>query len=253
MTPLLEVVALSRAFGAFRVTDDVSFSVAAGERLALIGPNGAGKTTLVDLISGVLAPSGGRLHFDGRDITRLGVADRVGRGIVRTFQTSRVFRTLSVIGNVEAATLRQQGRSKALYLGATSRRSIRDTALQVLESLGLADLKDRDAAALAYGDQRLLDLAIALALRPRLLLLDEPAAGVPHDQSGRILEALAGLRSDLAVLMIDHDMDLVHRFADRVLVLAQGRLIFRGLSGDLGRDAEVRRVYLGQNDARSAS
>lgn len=245
MTARLEARSVSRAFGGLQVTRDVSFGLAAGDRVALIGPNGAGKTTLVNLISGGIPPSAGHFFMDGADITRLSVPARVGRGLVRTFQTTRLFPNLTVADNIALAILQRQGLTVRLFSRAADRPEVRAEWQALLVELGLDHLAGRQVAELAYGQQRLIDLAIGLALKPRVLLLDEPAAGVPHDQAAKILAAIERLPADIAVLMIEHDMDLVFRFARRVLVLAGGRLIFEGSPREVTADQEVRRAYLG--------
>jgi branched-chain amino acid transport system ATP-binding protein len=251
MTDLLELNKVSRAFGGLRVNQDISFKLAAGDRVALIGPNGAGKTTLVNVISGGLPPTGGTLCLEGDDITRLGIPDRVRRGLVRTFQVTRLFATLTAAENVALAVMQRKGITRRFFSAATSAPEVREEWEKLLGTLGIAHLARITVSQLAYGQQRLLELAIGLALNPKVLLLDEPAAGVPHDEAPKILEAIERLPADIAVLMIEHDMDLVFRFAKRVLVLANGRLIFEGTPQAVTSDPEVRRAYLGSYaDAR---
>ncbi|MBC7575769.1 MAG: ABC transporter ATP-binding protein [Tardiphaga sp.] len=251
MTVLLEARHVSLAFGGLKVTNDVSFSLGAGDRVALIGPNGAGKTTLVNLITGDLAPSAGRFLMGDDDITDLGIPERVRRGLVRTFQTTRLFQNLTVADNVALAIMQRRRISKRFFSSATELPDVRVEWCEILASLGLDRLAYRQVIELAYGQQRLIELAIAVALRPRVLLLDEPAAGVPHDEAPKILEAINQLPADIAVLMIEHDMDLVFKFASRVLVLAAGRLIFEGSPAEVTADPGVRRAYLGSYaDAR---
>jgi branched-chain amino acid transport system ATP-binding protein len=243
--PLLELQNVSRAFGGLRVNSEVSFTLAEGERVALIGPNGAGKTTLVNVITGDLAPSEGRVVFDGQDITDLTIPARVRAGLVRTFQITRLFTGLTVAENVGLAVMQRRGMTWRLFANATFTPGVREEWSRILDLLGIAHLAARPVTELAYGQQRLLDLAIGLALNPKVLILDEPAAGVPHDEAPKILEAIDRLPREIAVLMIEHDMDLVFKFARRVLVLANGRLIFEGDAGAVTRDEEVRRAYLG--------
>ena len=245
MTNLLELHGLSRAFGGLVVNREVSFNLARGDRVALIGPNGAGKTTLVNVISGDLPPTGGRIAFDGEDITRLAVAARVRRGLVRTFQITRLFTSLTAAENVALAIMQRKGMTRRFFSAAADAPAVRSEWQDLLAALGIGDLASLPVSKLAYGQQRLLELAIGLALHPKVLLLDEPAAGVPHDEAPRILEAIDRLPPDIAVLMIEHDMDLVFRFAKRVLVLANGRLIFEGTPATVTSDDEVRRAYLG--------
>jgi branched-chain amino acid transport system ATP-binding protein len=251
--PLLEARAVSRAFGGLRVTRDVSFALGRGDRVALIGPNGAGKTTLVNLITGALAPSDGHFFMGGDDITAFGIPARVERGLVRTFQVTRLFSSLTVADNVALAIMQRRRITRRFFSNATERPDVRAEWRDILGRLGLDHLAYRRVVELAYGQQRLIELAIGLALQPKVLLLDEPAAGVPHDQAPKILEAIAQLPPDIAVMMIEHDMDLVFSFARRVLVLADGKLIFEGSPADVTADHEVRRAYLGSYaDARRA-
>lgn len=245
MTNLLELHGLSKSFGGLHVTRDVSFRLASGDRVALIGPNGAGKSTLVNLISGDLAPSSGHIAFAGEDITRLAIAQRARRGLVRTFQITRLFSSLTVAENVALAIMQRKRMTRRFLSVAADAPDVRKEWQDLLRTLGIADLAHLPVSELAYGQQRLLDMAIGLALKPKVLLLDEPAAGVPHDEAPKILQAIDRLPADIAVLMIEHDMDLVFRFAKRVLVLANGRLIFEGTPEAVTGDAEVRRAYLG--------
>jgi branched-chain amino acid transport system ATP-binding protein len=253
MTALLEARGVSRAFGGLHVTNNVSFALQPGDRVALIGPNGAGKTTLVNLITGDIAPSAGQFLMSGDDITGDSIPQRVRRGLVRTFQTTRLFQTLTVADNVALAIMQRRGITRRFFSRATERPDVRAEWSDILARLGLDALAYRRVSELAYGQQRLIELAIGIALRPKVLLLDEPAAGVPHDEAPKILDAINALPADIAVLMIEHDMDLVFKFASRVLVLAAGRLIFEGSPTDVTADHEVRRAYLGSYaDARRA-
>lgn len=245
MSDLLRVEGISKSFGGIAVTRDVSMTLAPGARVALIGPNGAGKTTFVNLVTGALAPSRGRVVLGGEDVTRSGVAERVRRGLVRTFQVSRLFRELTVIDNVALAVLQRRGRSGDLFSDARRDTLVETEAIEILQTLRISSLAFRRVGEIAYGQQRLLELAIALALRPKVLLLDEPAAGVPQDQSSLIIEAMERLPPDIAVMMIEHDMDLVFRFARNVVVLAAGELIFEGPPAAVAADARVREAYLG--------
>jgi len=251
MSDLLEARHISFSFGGLHVTRDVSFKLAAGDRVALIGPNGAGKTTLVNLITGDIAPTEGRFLMAGEDVTTLSIPQRVRRGLVRSFQTTRLFANLTVADNVALAIMQRRGLTRRLLSRATDRPEVKAEWSEILGHLGLLDLASRKVVELAYGQQRLMELAIGLALRPKVLLLDEPAAGVPHDETPRILEAINRLPPDIAVLMIEHDMDLVFKFARRVMVLAAGRLIFEGSAAQVTADHAVRRAYLGSYaDAR---
>jgi branched-chain amino acid transport system ATP-binding protein len=254
MTDLLEVRGVSRSFGGLQVTAEVSFRLAPGDRVALIGPNGAGKTTLVNLITGDIQPSAGQILMGGEDITGVNVPERVRRGLVRTFQTTRLFTHLTVADNVALAVMQRRRITRRLLSKATELPEVRAEWSEILERLGLGHLAYRKVVELAYGQQRLIELAIGIALKPKVLLLDEPAAGVPHDEAPKILDAIQQLPPGMAVLMIEHDMDLVFAFAARVLVLAAGRLIFEGSPKDVTADHEVRRAYLGSYaDARRAT
>jgi branched-chain amino acid transport system ATP-binding protein len=254
MTLRLGLRGISKSFGGLHVNRDISFDLAKGDRVALIGPNGAGKTTLVNVISGDLAPTEGRIVFDGEDITGLSIAHRAHRGLIRTFQITRLFSTLTAMENVALAVMQRRGMTRRFLSVAGSPLDVRDECQQLLETLGIGHLAKFRVSELAYGQQRLLEMAIAVALKPKVLLLDEPAAGVPHDEAPKILEAIERLPPDIAVLMIEHDMDLVFRFAKRVLVLANGQLIFEGTPAAVTADEEVRRAYLGSYaDARRSA
>jgi branched-chain amino acid transport system ATP-binding protein len=254
MSALLELHSVSKAFGGLRVTNDVTVTLAGGDRVALIGPNGAGKTTLVNLITGQLSPDAGRIVLAGRDVTRATVEARVQQGLVRTFQITRLFSSLTALENVTLAVLQHRRHTRKWLTPVAKMTKDVEAAQRLLDSVGIGELGARPVTALAYGHQRLLELAVALALEPKVLLLDEPAAGVPHDEAPRILEAIARLPKDIAVLMIEHDMDLVFRFAQRVLVLANGEVIFQGTPAEVAGDAFVRRAYLGSYaDARRQS
>ena len=254
MTELLQLKAITKSFGGLRVSYDISFNLRDGDRVALIGPNGAGKTTLVNIISGDLTPSSGTIFLNGEDVTHLSIPGRVGAGLVRTFQVTRLFSSLTVAQNVAIAVMQKRGLTKRLFSNPMNDPDVRREWEEILGLLGIAHLAELQVANLAYGQQRLLDLAIGLALEPKVLLLDEPAAGVPSDESPKIIEAINRLPPHIAVLMIEHDMDLVFRFAQRVLVLANGRLIFEGTPAEVTGNPEVRRAYLGKyEDVRRAS
>lgn len=254
MTALLDIRGLAKRFGGLTVTDGVDLSLAPGARTALIGPNGAGKTTLINLVTGQLRPDAGTVTLAGRDVTRTPTAERVRAGLVRSFQVTRLFPDLSAREHLALTILQREGRAGRM-LGHYER--MPEVAAEIdahLERLRLAEIGRRPVAEIAYGQQRLLELAIALALKPKVLLLDEPAAGVPQGETRLIEEALAQLPADLAVLMIDHDMDLVFRFAREVVVLAAGRVIFTGPATAVAADPGVREAYLGSYaDARPAA
>lgn len=254
MSAIFEVRNLKKTFGGLHVTNDVSISMASGDRVALIGPNGAGKTTFVNLVTGNLRASSGSVHLGGEDVSSLGAMERVRRGLVRSFQVTRLFSEMTPQEHLSLAILQREGRSGRMFGSHRAMPSVMAEAYHLLATLGLSELADRKVREIAYGQQRLLELALALALRPKVLLLDEPAAGVPQSDTARIERALSGLPSDLAVLMIDHDMDLIFRFARRVVVLAAGEIIFDGLPADVTKDARVRQAYLGSYaDARSVA
>lgn len=246
MNSALEVRNLTRSFGALRVTNDVGFVLEKGARVALIGPNGAGKTTLVNLIAGSLAPSGGSILLEGRDVTRVPQAARVHAGLVRTFQVTRLFSELTVEDNVRMAVVQQLRRSFRLFADAGTTRRIEADAAAVLGVTELQALARKRVRDLAYGEQRLVEIALALALKPRVLLLDEPAAGVPQSESATVMSAIAGLPEDIAILFIEHDMDLVFRFARRILVLVAGALMMDDAPDKVAADPRVNRLYLGE-------
>jgi branched-chain amino acid transport system ATP-binding protein len=245
MSAVFDVLNLKKAFSGLTVTNDVSLSMAPGDRVALIGPNGAGKTTFVNLVTGNLRPDSGEVRLNGENVTKIDAIGRVRRGLVRSFQVTRLFQEMTPAEHVALAILQRDGRAGKMFSNFLSMPDVMDEASVLLAKLGLHDLMHRKVSEIAYGQQRLLEIAMALALKPKVLLLDEPAAGVPQSDTGRIEQALADLPSDLAVLMIEHDMDLVFRFAKRVIVLAAGTIIFDGSSADVTKNAAVREAYLG--------
>ena len=244
-TPALETKALCKSFGALSVASTIDFSLARGARQALIGPNGAGKTSFINLVTGVLAPSDGRILLEGADITSLSQAQRVKRGIARTFQITALFRGLTVLENVTLAVSERMGMAGDLHRPAGSRRAIVDEGYALLASLGLEADALRPVRELAYGRQRLVEIVVALGLEPKVLLLDEPAAGVPHEESGEIFEAVASLSGDLTLLFIEHDMHVVFRFATHIIVLVGGAIFTEGSPAEIAADPGVREVYLG--------
>jgi branched-chain amino acid transport system ATP-binding protein len=244
--PALETRRLCKSFGALAVANNIDFRLERGARHALIGPNGAGKTSFVNLVTGALQPSTGQILVDGADVTALSQAARVKRGLVRTFQITALFRRLSVLENVTLAVCERQGLGGGLFRPAGHHRAAITEAYDLLDRLGLADEALRAAGTLAYGRQRLVEIAISLGLSPKVLLLDEPAAGVPTGESGTILEVIEGLPPDIAVLIIEHDMDLVFRLARSISVLVQGSVLVEGPPEAIAADPEVRRVYLGE-------
>ena len=225
---MLETRGLCKSFGALEVARDIDFRLERGARHALIGPNGAGKTTLINLLTGVLRPSRGSVLLDGEDVTRLAQARRVKRGIARTFQINQLFRGLTVLENVCIAVAERLGAGGAMLRPSGRRADVIGEASRLIETLKLAADAGRRISELPYGRQRLVEIAIALGLRPRVLLLDEPAAGIPSAESHILLDAIAALPKDIAVLIIEHDMDLVFRFAERITVLVSGAIYRRG-------------------------
>jgi branched-chain amino acid transport system ATP-binding protein len=241
----LEATGLQKSFGALKVTDDVGLRLEAGSRTALIGPNGAGKTTLIGLLSGTVRPDAGRIALHGRDVTRDALAFRVKQGLVRTFQVSSLFAKLTVLENIFLAISENEGASHDLWRPAGRRRDLIERAEAIMKRLHLTDSRHRRVTEIPYGVQRLLEIAIALALEPKVLLLDEPAAGIPTDEVGVLLDAVASLPPQIAVLMIEHDMHVVRRFATEVYVLFHGRVLTVGPPAEVMASPEVRAVYLG--------
>ncbi|MDK4703943.1 MULTISPECIES: ABC transporter ATP-binding protein [unclassified Rhizobium] len=245
MSAIFEVSNLKKAFGGLTVTNNVSLSMAPGDRVALIGPNGAGKTSFVNLVTGNLPVDSGEVRIAGQNVNKVDAIGRVRRGLVRSFQVTRLFQDMTPAEHVGMAVLQRTGRSGRMFGNFLAMRDVMAETEELLDTLGLSALAHRKVSEIAYGQQRLLEIAVAMALKPKVLLLDEPAAGVPQSDTGRIEQALADLPADLAVLMIEHDMDLVFRFAKRVVVLAAGTIIFDGSPKDVTQDARVREAYLG--------
>ena len=246
MAAVLETRKLCKSFGALTVADHIDFRLEPGARHALIGPNGAGKTTFVNMLMGALAPSSGQILLGGEEITHTGQSFRVRRGLGRTFQITTLFRSLPLIDNVALGIAERQGAAKRMWKAASRHQEIKDEAMELLAALGLADDAAARVADLPYGKQRLVEIAIALGLRPKVLLLDEPAAGVPSAETERILQRLEKLPPDIAILIIEHDMDLVFRFARRITVLVQGVVLVEGPPEEIAHDVRVHQVYLGE-------
>ncbi|HLI19735.1 MAG TPA: ABC transporter ATP-binding protein [Stellaceae bacterium] len=243
----LETRALSKNFGALTVANAIDFRLAVGARHALIGPNGAGKTSFVNLVTGALTPSSGHVLLGGHDVTHLSQAHRVKRGLARTFQINQLFRGLTVLENVTLAVSERDGVAGDFLRPAGKRRAVIEEAYALLERLGIADEALRPVRELAYGRQRLVEIAVALGLDPKVLLLDEPAAGVPSGEAGTIIEVIERLGSEIALLIIEHDMDLVFRLARRISVLVQGAILVEGTPQEIAADPRVREVYLGEH------
>jgi branched-chain amino acid transport system ATP-binding protein len=248
MSIVLETRGLTKRFGGLIATNDVSLSVEKGARHALIGPNGAGKTTLINLLTGVIQPSAGSIRLEGEDITGLSQNARVQRGLARTFQINQLFPELTVLETVALAVSERVGAGTAWWRSTGSHRAIAEEAAAILDQFNLGDVMGERTAVLPYGRQRLLEIALAIACRPRVLLLDEPAAGVPEEERHEILAIVAGLPADVTVLLIEHDMDLVFSFADRISVLVGGAVFVEGPVDAIARDPRVREVYLGEGD-----
>ncbi len=246
MTVALRTQGLCKSFGAFRANSDVSLSLPVGARHALIGPNGAGKTTLVNLLTGVLPPTAGEVFIGAERVTHLPQHERVRRGMTRTYQITTLFPRLTVLESAMLAICERKGLSSAWWCTVASRAEEADEAWSVLESLRLDREANAEVRHLPYGKQRLVEIALALATRPRILLLDEPAAGIPAGESAEVLAAVATLPKDVTVLFIEHDMDLVFRFAERITVLVGGRVLTEGTPGEIAADRRVREVYLGE-------
>jgi ABC-type branched-subunit amino acid transport system ATPase component len=246
VTAALRVEGLNRTFGALPVTRDVNLTLDRGARRALIGPNGAGKTTLVNLITGALKPHSGRVALNGEDITALSQANRARRGLARTFQINQLFRGLTVLENLCMTIGERDGHCNNLWRSAGAKPEVIDEALGHLDSLRLTDDALKLVRELPYGRQRLVEIAIALAQKPRVLLLDEPAAGVPSSETHLILDVVATLDPDIAVLIIEHDMDVVFRFAREITVLVQGAVFTQGTPEEIMNNEQVRAVYLGE-------
>ena len=246
MAVALSTKGLNKSFGSLVVAQDIALELPQGVRYALIGPNGAGKTTLINLMTGMLRPDSGTILLGGEDITGLKPDARVRRGLARTFQINTLFPQLSALESVTLAVLERERHAHNWWRKLAAFGDAAEEAFSILASLQLGNDCHRLTRELAYGQQRLLEIALALATRPRVLLLDEPAAGVPKDESAQLFAAIANLSSDLTVLFIEHDMDVVFRFASRIIVMVGGRILVEGAPGAIARDERVREVYLGR-------
>ena len=246
MPVVLETIHLEKRFGGIVAANNVSLKIEKGARHALIGPNGAGKTTIINLLTGVLTPTAGKILLDGDDITGVSAHARVRLGIARTFQINQLFPDLSPLNTLGLAVSERLGAGHDWWRIVGSKPEVVDEVIALLQQFHLADVMDERTATLPYGKQRLLEIAVAIACKPRVLLLDEPAAGVPEDERHDILSTVAALPADVTVLLIEHDMDLVFSFADRISVLVNGALFVEGKPEDVARDPRVKAVYLGE-------
>jgi len=246
MTVVLETRGLDKHFGGIVAANDVSLRIERGARHALIGPNGAGKTTVVNLLTGVLKPTAGQILLDGNDITGLEPHARVRLGIARTFQINQLFADLTPIETLGLAVSERVGHGHDWWRIVGSKPEVTREISELIERFRLGDVMHERTAILPYGKQRLLEIALAIACRPRVLLLDEPAAGVPEDERHEILATVEALPQDVTVLLIEHDMDIIFSFADRISVLVNGALFVEGEPDEVARDPRVRAVYLGE-------
>ncbi|MDR3370295.1 ABC transporter ATP-binding protein [Rhodoferax sp.] len=246
MTYALQTQNLIKKFGGFCATNNVTLNVKAGARHALIGPNGAGKTTLINLLTGFLEPTSGQVILKGQDVTHLAQHQRVKQGLARTFQINRLFADLTVLESVVLAVNERLGLGARFWKPVGAHQQAIDEALQLLNTLHLNDVRNETTRNLAYGKQRLIEIALALAAKPQVLLLDEPAAGVPTSESRELFASIAALPRDVTILLIEHDMDLVFRFADQISVLVNGGLLTQGTPEQIANDPKVKEVYLGE-------
>ena len=244
--PALRTQGLSKRWGAFNANTDISLSFLPGARHALIGPNGAGKTTFINLLTGVFPPTAGEVFLGDENITSLQQHLRVKRGMTRTFQINTLFPELTVLESVVLAILERQGRAAEWRRTVAAQREAVDEGCALLETLRLTAERNALTHDLAYGKQRLLEIALALATRPRILLLDEPAAGIPSGESAELFGVIASLPREVTILFIEHDMDLVFRFAERITVLVGGKVLTEGAPADIAADPRVKEVYLGE-------
>jgi branched-chain amino acid transport system ATP-binding protein len=242
---ILELRGLVKRYGGLVATDNLNLAVRRGEIHAIIGPNGAGKTTLIHQISGAAAPTAGAILFDGRDITRLPMHERVARGLARSYQITNIFRTCSVLDNLALTVQARSGSSLRFWKPAITEHALFEQARALAARVGLEQRVDAIAGSLSHGEQRQLEVGLALATGPKLLLLDEPMAGMGSDESAQLIPLIKSLAPDIAVVLIEHDMDAVFRLADRISVLVSGRIIASGAPAAIRNDPEVRKAYLG--------
>jgi ABC-type branched-subunit amino acid transport system ATPase component len=244
--PILQTIGLEKRFGGILATNDVSLSIEKGARHALIGPNGAGKTTVINLLTGVLRPTAGKVILAGSDITALRPHQRVRLGMARTFQINQLFLDLTPLETIGLAVSERLGHGSDWWRLVGSRSEVTEEIADIIERFRLTDIMHQRTAVLPYGKQRLLEIALAFACRPQVLLLDEPAAGVPDAERQELLATIGELPADVTVLLIEHDMDLVFSFADRISVLVNGGLLLDGTPDEVARDPRVKAVYLGE-------
>jgi branched-chain amino acid transport system ATP-binding protein len=245
---VLNAQGLVMKFGGITATNDVTLNLRRGARHALIGPNGAGKTTLINLLTGVLQPTAGRITLEGRDITHLAPHQRVRRGMVRTFQINQLFNSMTPLETLALAVSQHSGLGGNWWSGLGASAAVADRCAALLDQFRLAEVANQRTEYLAYGKRRLLEIAIALACEPRVLLLDEPVAGVPAGEREELLQTVAALPADVSVLLIEHDMDLVFSFANRMTVLVNGTVLTEGDPDRIANDPQVKAVYLGHGE-----
>ena len=250
MSAALSTRGLDKRFGSLVVARDIAFELPQGARYALIGPNGAGKTTLINLMTGMLRPDAGEILLGAENITNLPPESRVTRGLVRTFQINTLFPNLTALEAVTLAVCERDGIARSFWQRTASHRGAVGEAHAILSTLMLGGDCYRPTRELPYGRQRLLEIALALATKPKVLLLDEPAAGVPRDESGELFEVISNLSRDITVLFIEHDMNFVFRFASRIIVMVGGRILLEGTPEEVSADPRVREVYLGKSGDR---
>ena len=246
-TPALVARGLDKSFGSLVVAKDIEIELPHGARYALIGPNGAGKTTLINLMTGMLRPDAGQIFLGNEEITTFDAPERVKHGLVRTFQINTLFPSLTALEAVTLAVCERTGVAGSWWKSLPTYGNEVEEAHGILASLTLGEDCYRPTRELPYGQQRLLEIAVALATKPKILLLDEPAAGVPREESAGLFNAISGLSSDITVLFIEHDMNVVFRFASRIIVMVGGRILLEGTPQEIAADTRVREVYLGRS------